>query len=166
MNNPGNLQGVGRPHGKNPAKLALQEKADASFACGVRLLESKVPSIERFGLYLVLFSIELSLKRIIIDHDRFKEITNKDVAASLTDDKNKDIFGPKGHNIVSMYDFAQTEKLINSNNSARLLLAQNNDEYMSSDFRYYVGLKDMLGQTISPANTKVLKSFYLQLPRF
>jgi hypothetical protein len=166
MKNLGNMQGIGRPHGKNPAKLALQEKADASFACGVRLLESRVPSIDRLGLYLLIFSIELSLKRIIIDHSRFKDIKDTNVGMTFTDFKNKDIFGTNGHNVTLMYDFAIQEKLIETDNLARKLLAQNNEEYTSSDFRYYVGLRDIFGESVGPTNLGILKAFYARLPRF
>lgn len=151
------------PSGKNPAKVALQEKAEASFKCGRALVITGLPSVKRLGFYLTLFAIELSLKRLIIGHDRFKGTKDSQVRYVFTNKVNNDIFGDSGHNLVSMYDFASKEKIIHTSENDRLVIAQNNNEYIKSDLRYYAGINDIFGTGINHKSYNVLKDFYLHI---
>lgn len=145
MSQPGEMSAVLHKHGSNAEKLILQEKSQACFVASKSLEEFLAPSVRNMRLYLLLFSIELQFKRMLLGDG----VPVKDL---------KDKFN---HHLEKLYTDCLLRNLIVEDSHIENIFKKYNASY-GKDLRYYVGIEDLFGSSISNESFVSLKEFYLK----
>jgi hypothetical protein len=147
----------------NDIKFVFSEKAKASYDCFKHLIKNKVPSVKNMGLYLLLFAIELNLKRILLNKSKI----------TLEELKKKEF----GHNLINLNQscIAYLPKNILINKISSLLIKEIYEKegkkislsvWYSTDLRYFAGLSDIFTFILSVEEVDILKKYYKFLMKY
>lgn len=144
----GQLSGKLRKHGTNAEQLIYSEKSLAFFSASRALIGIDMPSIRNVRLYLLFFSIELQLKKILLSD-----------GMSVSDTKNN-----YKHQIIELYNECLNRSLIIDTASVKNLFDKYKDIY-ANHLRYYAGLQDVFGTSIKDDEFTALEMFMETLTR-